>query len=186
MVQLDRHMNCGASMFQRLSISANVMLTMGFGPALIIFLACIHQIASAQEAEQDASDVMDEVVVQGEKSLTRLRQEIYTAEDDFYAQFNSINDDDDFDIHCFKEARTGSRVMRRVCRANFERKATAEEARGLMAGFPTPSAAGVIAHKTGILLERMEELVTEHPELLKALTDFYNAKIVYETEREKR
>jgi hypothetical protein len=159
---------------------------MRFTPALIVFLACTHQIASAQEAEQDASDVMDEIVVQGEKSLSRLRQEAYMAEDNFYALFNSINGDDDFDIHCFKEASTGSRIMRRVCRANFERKATADEARGLMMGFPAPSAAGVIAHKKGILLVKMEELVTEHPELLNALTDSHNAKIVYETEREKR
>ncbi len=53
-------------------------------------------------------------------------------------------------------------------------------------GFPTPSAWAVIAHKKRILLVKMEELATEHPELLNALTDSHNAIIVYETEREKR
>ena len=152
----------------------------------IALLACLLQIASAQESEQDSSDVMDEIVVQGEKSLSRLRHRVYEAEDVFYVLFNSINDDDDFDIHCTKEARIGSRVKRRVCRANFELQATAEEARGWKLGFPTPPAESAIAHKKGIFLKKMEILVNENPELLKALADFGNAKIDYETEKQKR
>ena len=153
---------------------------------LIALLACLLQIASAQESDQDSSDVMEEIVVQGKESLGRLRHRVYEAEDDFYALFNSINDEDDFDIHCTKEARIGSRVKRRVCRANFELQATAEEARGWKLGFPTPPAESAIAHKKAIFLEKMEILVNENPELLKALADFGYAKFDYETEKQKR
>lgn len=153
---------------------------------LIALLACLLQIASAQESEQYSSAVMDEIVVKGEKSLNRLRHRVYETEDVFYALFNSINDDDDFDIHCTKEARTGSRVKRRVCRANFELKATAEEARGWKLGIPTTPAESAIAHNKRVILEKMEILVNENPELLKALVDFGNAKIDYETEKQER
>ena len=155
-------------------------------PALAVVLACMLQTASAQESEQDSPDVIDEIVVEGEKSLGQLRHRVYAAEDDFYALFNSINDDDDFDIQCVEEAPTGSRVKRRVCRANFELQATAEEARDVQLGIPAQAARGEIDRKKGIFLEKMETLVNENPELLKALADFGNAKAEYETEKQKK
>lgn len=173
-------------MFPRPLISAKLRLITCLVPALTGLLACMFQIASAQESEQDSSDVIDEIVVEGEKSLGQLRHRVYEAEDDFYALFNSINDDDDFDILCIDEAPTGSRVKRRVCRANFELQATAEEARGVTLGIPTQSARGEITNKKRVFLEKMELLVNENPELLKALADFGNAKTDYETERQKR
>ncbi len=143
------------------------------------------QTASAQESEQDSPDVIEEIVVQGEKSLSQLRHRVYAAEDDFYALFNSMNDDDDFDIRCTEEAAIGSRVKKRVCRANFERQATAEEARGVRLGIPATPAQAEITRKKRIFLEKMEILVNENPELLKALADFGDAKTDYETEKQK-
>src|SRR5210317_1985820 len=76
----------------------------------IALLACLLQIASAQESEQDSSDVMDEIVVQGEKSLSRLRHRVYEAEDVFYVLFNSINDVSAGQISNFKRQLRRPRV----------------------------------------------------------------------------
>ncbi len=175
----------GARGFSRPLTPAESGLTRGFVLALTGLFACVLQVASAQESEQDSSEVIDEIVVEGQKSLSRLRHRMYAAEDDFYALFNSVNDDDDFDVKCIEEAPIGSRVKRRVCKANFELQATAEEARGVRLGIPAPSAISEVARKRDIFLEKMEVLVNENPRLLVALTNFGDAKSDYETEREK-
>jgi hypothetical protein len=94
------------------------------------------QSASAKEVEPAPSDKIEEIIVYGDKSLRRLRNDVYKAEQKVIVIFNSLNSDDEFDIHCTRDAPTGSHIKRRVCRANFVGKATAHEARGFMLGQP--------------------------------------------------
>jgi len=63
-------------------------------------------------------DVGDEVQVEG-RSVAGLRAEIQKAEQVFYDRFNAINSRDEFDIECDYQVQTGSKMPRRVCRANF-------------------------------------------------------------------
>ena len=47
-----------------------------------------------------------------------------------YDIFNDLNSDDDFEVHCRDEGRTGTRSTQRVCRPRFESRisrATAQE-----------------------------------------------------------
>lgn len=86
-------------------------------------LSCLL-IAPAYGSSTDATTSLDEVVVSGRSSqLDDLRQEIVQAEDQFYARFNELNQDDRFDVHCTMEAPTGSRLERRYCRAGLETRA---------------------------------------------------------------
>jgi len=144
--------------------------------------------ASAQQVEPGPAETIEEIVVYGSKSLVHLRLEMYKAEDIVFEVFNSLNSDDELDIHCYQEAPTGSHIKKRVCQTNYVRDLTAEATRlwvqGITASYSHPVAK--IRQKDKILIEEMEALVVEHPEMLKALNEYSGAKQVLESERQRR
>jgi hypothetical protein len=91
-------------------------------------------VAVAAETAPVVSEVeLDEVNVIGRK-LYQIRSELVEALDSFYALYNDLNTERDFDIHCGLEAPTGTRIKRRVCRLQFLQDAEAEQAQELIAG----------------------------------------------------
>ena len=144
------------------------------------------QTTSVQKEEPVPSDTIDEVTVYGNKSLLVLRQELYEAEDNAYAVFNSLNSDDEYDVQCYREAPVGSHIKRRVCRPNFVNDATPDDARKGQLGLPNKDAWAIVQQKNKILREKMEALVVKHPELFKALEEFSNSKQVLESEHQRR
>jgi len=79
-------------------------------------------------APAGAKTELDEVTVSGERvKIEALRREIVQLEDRFYDRYNELNTVEDFDIHCFEEARTGTRFIKRTCRAVYMERAFAEE-----------------------------------------------------------
>ena len=153
---------------------------------LIPLIQCGFQSAAAQEVAQESSDTIDEIVVEGRQTLIRLRMQVYEAEDRFYELFNTLNDDDEFDVICRKEAKIGSHILRHVCKPTFERKADAADARMLGLDAGVVYGAPVILEKRAELREKMEALVSEHPDLLDALTDLDDARRTFEAERASR
>lgn len=144
------------------------------------------QAPSKENDGQDSSEPIEEIVVVGEKSLTKLRLELYKAEDNAYALFNAINSNDDFDIRCYREAPIGSRVLRRICKPNYEREATAEEARDFLLGIRGSPPWGAIELKNKRLREEMEALVVANPEFFKALNKVAEAGQALRAERNRR
>ena len=150
------------------------------------------QSPSNSEAESDNAEPIEEIRVYGEKSLLRMRHEADIAEEVFFDQFNALNSDDDFDIHCYREAKTGSRIRRRVCKANYfirlEAEATKNTLLSLQASgssvFLDPTAE--IRKMDKLMLEKMEKLASENPGLLKALEEFVGLKKAYEAERKQK
>jgi hypothetical protein len=70
--------------------------------------------------------VDEEITVVGQRSLGQLRLEVQLARERVYGLFNSLNSDDEFDIHCRNAPRTGTRIPRRVCRPQYANDATSE------------------------------------------------------------
>ncbi len=180
-----------------MSVQRNFRVSRIFTTGAVLLLALMPvvimcRIASAQEANQAPSDTIDEIIVYGEKSLLALRRMAYRAEENFYDLFNSLNSDDENDVHCHKEAPTGSHIRRRICRANFEKKLTAEATSqwlvarrgGMGQTYHTPTAR--IRHKKKLMIEEMEVLISVHPELLEALSGFSDATQVFESEKQRR
>ena len=99
--------------------------------ALLIALS-----ASAARAQSTAAvpraETPEEIIVRG-KRLAEFRVEVQLARERAYAIFNEINSDDDFDVHCRDETRYFSHSKRRVCRAQFERRISADAAKEYMA-----------------------------------------------------
>ena len=141
---------------------------------LIPVVAMCQDVLTPEEvlAEQSPSDPIEEIIVYGNKTLHHYRLEMYRAQDKVFATFNSLNSDDEFDIHCFKESRTGTRIKRRICRANYVTEAEAAEALAWQLGQPEVPARTVIIHKHKILIEEMDKLVTQRPELLEAVVEY--------------
>lgn len=154
--------------------------------ALILSALCMYQPAVAEEDAQASEEAIEEIVVRGQKSLVHLRFEAYKAEDNFYSLFNQLNDDDDFDVRCYMEAPTGSRIRKRICRTKFEEDVAAQQGRELLLLGDPVAIEGVIARKKELLLEKMAKMAAENEKLREALVEYYDSKYIFETERDRR
>lgn len=70
---------------------------------------------------------LDEVSVEGRR-LFELRAAIVESQDRFYALYNDLNDQDEFDIVCGELLPTGTKLVRRACFPQVVHTATEEEA----------------------------------------------------------
>ncbi len=129
---------------------------------------------------------LDEVTVSGERvKIEALRKEIVQLEDRFYDRYNELNTIDDFDIHCIEEARTGTRFIKRSCRAVYQEQALAEEGQAafkILQRFrekgPTVSDSGPPVPAT-VTIERrlpeykknLQEVARRDPELTRLLEE---------------
>ncbi len=139
------------------------------------------------------SDMIDEITVMGSRSLSSLRRDLVEAEDNIYDIFNSLNDDDGYDIICKRETRIGSQIPYRVCKARMFREAAAKSAQefsdaaqGLSGGaaFGTP----VLNEQrhNEILRDKMRALAAKNPQLIEALRKRIALQKAYESEQEQR
>lgn len=155
-------------------------LTMGILPSV-----GLCQSAVDQKVAETPPESIEEIVVYGEKSLSNLRHEVYRTEENFFAAFNALNEEEEYDVHCFYEIPSFTHIRRHVCRANFVKDATANEYAGWRRGQPATPAKTVIMQKKRRLGEKMELLAAEHPKLLEALNKYTNAKQVLQSEKDK-
>ena len=132
--------------------------------------------ALAQEAQapsQPAANA-DEVVVEGRKP-ENVYAEIERLEISVYDRFNALNSNDEFDIHCFKQAPTGSNIPLRRCAPNFVVEAEAQAAQNTMVGARgradarTHGDTTVLEQKSKALTEEIQRLAREDAQLMRDL-----------------
>jgi len=82
--------------------------------------AVAGQDATLQSASRPPPSGDDEIIVYG--SIPELRRQLLHTRDAMFLRFNEINSDDRFDIHCYQEAPTGSRIKRERCVSNSWRE----------------------------------------------------------------
>jgi hypothetical protein len=148
----------------------------------------INEIIS-ETVEHELPEEVEEIIVYGNKPLHALRREVYRAEQNFFDVFNSLNEDDEYDVRCFYEIPSFTHIRRHVCRARFVSDATSAESAPWFSeqvGAINRPASIVIQRKKKRLREIIEALVAEHPELLQALSEYSDKKQILETEKEKR
>lgn len=143
-----------------------------------IALCCAAFACGSAHGQETASgfappDVGDEVIVQG-RNFATLRLEIQRAEEALYERFNAINSKDEFDITCDYEVLTGSKIPRRVCRANFWRTSEARAAHESVLGLQGSSSFGTqqfqaqALYKQSLLAAELRRLAGADPELQRA------------------
>jgi len=148
--------------------------------AAMIALPTLAAAPSAQKAD------LDEVTVSGERvKIEALRKQIVQLEDKFYDRYNELNTVEDFDIHCIEEARTGTRFIKRSCRAVYQEQAFADEGQAAFkilqrfrekgpqiadSGPPVPATV-VIERRLPEYKKNLEEVVRSNPELSGLLAE---------------
>ena len=133
--------------------------------------------ALAQEiASPPQGAAIEEVIVDGRTS-ENLRVEIERLEADVYERFNALNSNDEFDIHCFKQAPTGSNIPVRTCAPNFVIRAESAAAekiltdgRGGAGNNNNPAEQAMRMEEKGReLTKEMQRVAREDAALLRAL-----------------
>ena len=130
---------------------------------------------------------MEELTVIAPRTLRMMRDALVTAEDDVLAAFNSVNNDDEYDIYCRRETPINSLIPVRVCRARFvdtvNARATQEALQGSTV-YVSPFAE--LRYHDEILRQKMADLLEDNPRLYEAMLRYYNLKTDYDSERTER
>jgi hypothetical protein len=95
--------------------------------------------AATQTAAKPAVEQLDEFVVKSDH-LWQIRRAIVEAENRFYARYNELNTNDDFDVECAVNAALGSRIASRRCEIHFYDQARQEAASAALGGYYAPDA----------------------------------------------
>ncbi|MDH4020598.1 MAG: hypothetical protein OEU84_13455 [Xanthomonadales bacterium] len=160
-------------------ITTAVMLLLVFTPIAVC------QTVAVEEPESKQPDTIEEVMVYG-TSLKRLEAKVYRTEEKLFDTFNSLNDDDQYDVHCGYRQRTRSRIRQWFCTPNYLKKVRRDAARGFFEGLAYNSNMGTVLLKEQHLLEKMQELVAQHPELREVRDELVIAKYKLALERKSR
>jgi hypothetical protein len=171
-------------LFRQRAFGSSVIATTG--ALLLLALPLSGECQSDAVQPQEPSEPIEEIVVHGTKPLVHLKREMYEAEEVVYDIYNSLNSDDDYDIHCYKEAPTGSKIKQRVCRTEKLGKILAGETQRMMRGEPYVFPTAEINKMNEHMLAEMTELASTHPEYLKAVETYDAKKKTWESERERR
>lgn len=138
---------------------------------ILVAMACLMLAGAGQAAQGNGkgpADTLDEVTVNG-KRLSQMRQDIVRAEDAFFAAYNKLNPEHDYDVHCDMEAPIGTRIKQRVCRVAFFERAQADEAQALLGGYSVPSADTVLMERSDDMKKSMLAVINAHPELRRMI-----------------
>lgn len=149
-----------------------------------LIMGALPSTGLCQQASEQVEPI-EEIVVYGEKPLGSLRRELYKTEENFFAVFNLLNDEEEYDIHCSYEVPPFTHIRKHVCRANFIKAATTADYAGWRRSQPVVPFGTVIMQKKRRLGKIMAAMAAEHPELFTALSEYTDAKQILESEKKK-
>ena len=158
-----------------------------FVAVLALPMAAVGQDEEATIELASNDETIDETVVVGQKSLAELRRDVYEAEEDFYSVYNKLNDDKEYDVHCFYEKPTGTHLKNHVCRARFVTKAFSSNTarnRNDLSRVANQNANPALAEKTAKFQVKLETLIDTNPELQAALVQYNTLRGQFMAERE--
>ena len=158
---------------------------------LVVVPAAMCQPMAAQESEPESADTAKENTDYRRKSLSRLRREFNTAQEDFYALFNLVNSSDEFDVECRNEVPLGSRRKVHACKAEFLWKYEAElgsQYSNRVDGFGGSSVPSVaqLDKKQEQLRNEISSALSDNAELQKSFAILVRAKKDYEAKQNDR
>jgi hypothetical protein len=172
---------------------AGIVLMLAVVPVGMCQTEPVDQTVSVVESESASSEMLEEITVYGDKSLTRLRHELYRAEEDFFDVFNDLNSTDEFDVDCDYVTILGDRRRHHLCMPKFAEKAEIDatlnmlvdgKAGGSWAEYYLGSVR--VRKKDELLKAEIAALVTENPEMQEAFNNLVRANRAYESKRERR
>jgi Secretin and TonB N terminus short domain len=114
---------------------------------------------------------IDEVTVSGRyEKLSAMRKEYEQLEDRFYDEYNKLNTDPQWDVHCQQSASTGTHLRGRVCTPGFVDTIERDFAVASLQGHAGGGSPWVwIQAKKPAYQQNMTDLVKKNPKLLELL-----------------
>jgi len=158
-----------------------------FVAVLTLPMAALGKGEGASTGMAANNETIDDIVVVGQKSLSALRKDVFEAEEDFYAVFNKLNDEKDFDVRCHYEKATGTHIKNHVCRARFVTKAFERHARrnrGNMSSVANQGSDAIFEEKSAKYQVKMETLIADSPELQAAFAHYNTTRADFFADRE--
>ena len=128
--------------------------------------------------ELEPGEVIEEIIVWGDMSMSALRGKLRIAEDRAFSMFNELNNNPEFEVLCEnKIRRVGSNLRQRVCNPAYVDQLYREAAFAMRQGLGSarPSKA-VMDRKRDEFLAEIIRLGRDHPELLDAMNDMTYAR----------
>jgi len=139
--------------------------------AVLVILAGANVVQAAVSMAVSQTSELPEIQVTGNR-LYQLRRDIIRSEDRFFAAFNKLNTDHDFDIHCSQQTPLGTHIQSRVCRVKFYEKAQEDEARAWVTGdFSAPPAHLIALQRSAEYQQKALAVINAHPELLRMIRE---------------
>jgi len=89
---------------------------------------------------------IEEITVRAEQTVMAIRFQLREAQDDMFARFNELNNNDEFDIRCRSVRHAGSHIPRRECEPRFftrERQSNSIQVISQMRDDGAPSGGGL-------------------------------------------
>ena len=123
---------------------------------------------STSVGTQSPTELLDEVEVHSRR-LSQMRHDVIKEEDRFYALFNDLNRDDDFDVHCKWDAHTGTLIKQRICKVAYYEKAQEEESVALLNGDIVTPADLVALVRAPEARGKMLAVINANPELRRLI-----------------
>jgi hypothetical protein len=152
----------------------------------LALICCQAAFAQQAPASKPAEPIEEVEINAAREKLRDLRAELVRMEDQFYAKYNEMNKDDQYDVVCHMEARTGTILKSRVCRPVYENDATEAEARALLDGRSAPPASMVVLSKYPDFRKNMLDLMRKSPELRRVVKDREALEKRYQAVRKKK
>ncbi len=97
-----------------------------FSITALIFLPSSILLAQDDSANVESAKPY-ELVVTGKPTRANLRARIEKAEEDFFELFSELNEDDQFDMYCYKYTPTMTHISKRACEPLFMLKYRAQQ-----------------------------------------------------------
>ena len=144
-----------------------------FATVLVLPMAAVGQDDEATE----------NIIVASQKSPGDLRRDLWRAERDFFSMYNKLNDDSLYDVHCTKEAPTGSVIKSHVCRPKFLHRALKDGKVNSATNLDTNSD---IAGKDATFRKNLATLVAANPDLQTAAATLNEAHAQLTADGERR
>jgi hypothetical protein len=148
----------------------------------------------AQEAVlPPPAEGVEEVIVPGRRP-ENLRVEIERLEVAVYDRWNTLNSNDEFDIHCLESEPTGSNITARTCAPNFvieaESRATRSSLVNARGGADTRNRADLsgesLEEKSRKLTEEMQRVARDDQQLLRDLVRLDELRQLQASEKQDR
>ena len=133
--------------------------------ALYLLLSSTLLLQPSIAAEDET--LPEEITVEASRDRINFQLQVDQAENQFYAMFNELVDDEDFRIECKYETVIGSLIKQRICQTKYMRDELSTSA--------TLSLSGVDYQISARLTEKNHQLREKAQELLESNPAFRNA-----------